>query len=156
MKTQQHAAVASIVANAIATERWNVENDRAQPWLLETWQDLASTGGGTRTRPASLPTLLIYYSLSLIRWLALAGIGISLLHWFLRGSQIGTYKRMLARHEAGRCPDCNYDISAHPDAVCPECGCDHRARRREAIAALRHAGQWPIATQPPTETGKDN
>ncbi len=58
---------------------------------------------------------------------------------FLRGAQIGAYRRMLRRHESGRCPHCDYDISAAPDLPCPECGCDHRARRAEAVEALQRA-----------------
>jgi|GEM_PF-2881965 len=146
-----HALIAKALAGNIDSGQFEVTDDRAAKWVFDTWKDLAGEGGGSRTGLAAPNTLAAYYGLSLIRWLAIAGIALSLLHWLLSGMQVGAYKRMLRRHEAGHCPHCNYDIAAHPDAVCPECGCDHRARRREAIDALRRAKQWPLKGAPPSD-----
>lgn len=120
-----------------------MRGESAERWVTETWRSLAREGGGTRTTAPPIGQLVAYHGSYAAAWLGMIGLGISILHWLLSGMQVGAYKRMLKRHESGRCPDCNYDIAAHPDAVCPECGCDHRARRREAIDALRRARQWP-------------
>ena len=122
--------------------------DVRQRWWLALWFWLPVGGvvvvASHEAQQVLDPASLMHFGLRMTRWLAVAGIGLSLLHWLLSGTQIGAYKRMLRRHESGHCPHCNYDIAAHPDAVCPECGCDHRSRRREAIEALRRARQWPL------------
>lgn len=94
--------------------------------------------------PGPLRYRLAWHGLQAVRILAWLFAAISIGYTTMRWTQISAYRRMLRRHESGHCPHCNYDIAAHPDAVCPECGCDHRARRREAIEALRRAKQWPL------------
>lgn len=126
--------------------------DVRQRWWLALWFWLPVGGvvvvATHEAQQVLDPSSFLHFTLSVTRWLAFGGIAMSLLHWLLSGMQIGAYKRMLRRHESGHCPDCNYDIAGHPDAVCPECGCDHRARRREAIEALRRAKQWPLKGVP--------
>ncbi|MFG0241158.1 MAG: hypothetical protein ACF8R9_00085 [Phycisphaerales bacterium JB054] len=122
--------------------------DVRQRWWLALWFWLPVGGvvvvASHEAQHVLDPASLMHFGMSMTRWLAVAGIALSLLHWLLSGMQVGAYKRMRRRHESGHCPHCNYNIAAHPDAVCPECGCDHRARRREAIEQLRRAKQWPV------------
>jgi hypothetical protein len=115
-----------------------------QAWFDRNLAEMFASGETMRTtRPP--PRVWAYWIvLSVCVWACAAGMILALIAWFLRGAQIGAYLRMLRRHEAGRCPRCDYDISAAPNHLCPECGCDHRAIRREAIDALRQAKRWPL------------
>lgn len=109
------------------------------------WIEQIRTGSAVYVEiPGPLRYRLAWRGLQVVRILAWSMAALSIVYTAVRWMQISAYKRMLRRHESGHCPDCNYEIAAHPDAVCPECGCDHRARRQEAIAALHRAKQWPL------------
>ncbi|HZW08619.1 MAG TPA: hypothetical protein VFF69_01830, partial [Phycisphaerales bacterium] len=126
------------IAQQIDLRGWQIRR-AAAPWLAESWRDLIATGSASRSRRAPTVQLILYFGSALAAGMATAGAALSVLFWFMRACQISAYRRMLMIHDLGRCPDCGYDISAAPSQPCPECGCDHRARRREALAALRGA-----------------
>lgn len=116
----------------------------AEAWAQRAYDEMLESGQEHLARRPP-PGLIAQYTIATSsQYACTAGVCVSLLHWFLRGAQIGYHTRALRRHEAGRCPHCNYDISAAPDHPCPECGTDHRAARREAIDALRRAKRWPL------------
>lgn len=122
-----------------------VDSPGARQWLGQTWaQQILSGSTATMERPLNLADRVAVAFAPTVRILSLVVFALVVLCWFLRGAQIAAYRRMLRRHEAGRCPRCDYDISAAPDRVCSECGCDHRAIRQEAIDALRRAKRWPL------------
>ena len=98
-------------------------------------------GETTRTGPPTLRVRASLLAAGIAQLVAIALLGTAVLFWFLRGAQLAHYRRALRRHEAGHCPHCDYDISAAPDALCPECGCDHRAVRREAVEVLGRGGR---------------
>jgi predicted RNA-binding Zn-ribbon protein involved in translation (DUF1610 family) len=116
----------------------------AQQWFDANFAEMLATGETTRTTRPSIRVRAYLAALTACLWLPIPGAALSILSWYLRGVQIAYHTRALHRHESGRCPNCNYDISAAPDHPCPECGTDHRAARREAIRALQRAKRWPL------------
>lgn len=124
----------------------------SEPWFRTAWRDLLESGqtAAAVTLPAPLENRVTYWSAASLRWIVTAVAVLSVVLWFISGAQVAAYRRMYLQHESGRCPRCGYDFSAAPEQLCPECGCDHRAIRREAIGALRRARRWPVAGPPGT------
>jgi hypothetical protein len=115
-----------------------LQHPEAAPWFRQTWRELLARGEAQRTGRSVL-LLIQYVVLEALRWACLGGMALAIVSWFARGAQVGACRRVLKRHDAGLCPECRYDVSGAPSQPCPECGCDHRERFREAVCLLREA-----------------
>lgn len=113
------------------------EDDGA--WVLEAAAAALRSPALIYDQPTPVAMRLLYYGARAMIFAGVAVIVLAGVLWFMRQAQLAAYRRMFAASNRGNCPRCEYNLAGASGRLCPECGCEPRSIRREAMTVLDEA-----------------